>query len=180
MLKLFHSAKGIDKAQLLSVYAQSLGKAAAKRFSRLTPEEALWNARQEYLLFLQQAFFSRPGDLLAVWVENGQYVSALRLEAYQDGVLLEALETAPGHRRKGYASQLIRSVLNEVKPGTKVYAHVDKHNLPSLHTHEACGFRRWKDSAAFVDGTISASAVTLLYCSQNRNISCISEKTVVE
>jgi len=72
---------------------------------------------------------------------SGRYVSALRLEPYRDGLLLEALETAPEQRRKGFAAALIRAVQCFLEGKTKLYSHVDKRNLSSLKVHEKCGFR---------------------------------------
>lgn len=145
MVKLFRSPDAVDFSGLLSVYAEE-------------------QTGQALVSYLQWEFFTQPGDLLAVWEEDEQAVSALRLERYADGLLLEALATAPAHRRKGYAASLIRTILRELEPGTPVYAHVDKRNRASLRIHEACGFRLWKDFARFVDGTVSTWAVTLRCC----------------
>lgn len=119
------------------------------------------------LEYLRTEFFTQPDDILAIWEVQGQPVSALRLERYQDGLLLEGLETAPNHRRQGHAAALIRAVLASLNPGTQVYAHVDKKNKVSLRTHAVCGFQLLKDSASFVDGTISARAVTLCRKAEN-------------
>lgn len=95
-------------------------------------------------------------------MEAGEYISALRLEPYKDGLLLEALETAPRHRRKGYGYQLLKAVLNAF-PDRKIYSHVSKRNVPSLAIHEKCGFRKISDAAAYIDGSVNERAVTLCY-----------------
>ena len=92
-----------------------------------------------------------------------RYVSAARLEPYRDGLLLEALETAPELRGRGYAAALLRNML-ESAPGTgPVYSHVDKKNAASLAVHRACGFRRILEHAVYADGSVLASACTLCY-----------------
>ena len=77
-------------------------------------------------------------------------------------MLLEALETAPEQRRKGYATALIRAALAQV--GTvKIYSHVGKRNEASLKTHIACGFRRISEQAVYADGSVNDRCCTLLY-----------------
>ena len=124
---------------------------------------AIYGDCPDMIRFLRRDFFTQPGDLLAILEKESTPVCALRLEAYLDGLLLEALETAPAHRRQGYASALIREVLASLPQGTAVYAHVEKRNTPSLRTHLSCGFRVWKDSAAMVDGTVTTRYATLKF-----------------
>lgn len=87
---------------------------------------------QNFYQYLNQVFFPTPEAVYAVWEENGQYISALRLETYRDGMLLEALETRPDYRRRGYAKKLIDAVL-PYYPGLKIYSHVSrkKYCLPA-------------------------------------------------
>ena len=102
-----------------------------------------------------------PGAVYALWVEDGRYRSALRLEPYEDGLLLEALETAPKYRRQGYAEKLMRAV-QEAFP-QKIYSHVSKRNKASLAIHEKCGFRQVLDYARYIDGSVAHNAITLCY-----------------
>ena len=55
---------------------------------------------------------------------------------------MEALETAPEHRKKGYASELIRALIGKFEEdGTVVIrSNVRKTNIASLATHQKCGF----------------------------------------
>ena len=101
------------------------------------------------------------GSVYAIWVEKDVYVSALRLEPYEDGLLLEALETAPAYRRKGYAEKLMRAVQMEFPQ--KIYSHVSKKNTASLAVHKKCGFRQVLDYAKYIDGSVVRNAVTLCY-----------------
>ena len=97
-----------------------------------------------------------------MWQESGAYVSALRLEPYKDGWLLEALETAPDHRRRGWAKALMRAVL-EMLGETTVYSHVSRRNEASLRTHYACGFEKHLDHVVYLDGSVSGRGLTLKY-----------------
>ena len=119
-------------------------------------------AEQEFYNYLREVFFKTPGASYFIWEEAGAYVSALRLEPYRDGLLLEALETDPRHRRKGYAAKLMEAVLLHVGDG-KIYSHVGKKNRASLRTHEKCGFRVISDHAVYADGSVNDRCCTLLH-----------------
>lgn len=121
-------------------------------------------AEQDFYDYLRNSFFCRPGVQYNILVENDRYLCALRLEPFRDGLLLEALETAPALRGKGYARKLITLVLEECaqQGGCKVYSHVSKQNTASLHVHYACGFRIASDCAVYVDGSVNHRAYTLL------------------
>lgn len=74
---------------------------------RGNPGPAAGLAEEDFREYLSQVFFAAEGAAYFILEEAGRYVSALRLEPYEDGLLLEALETAPEERRKGYAAHLI-------------------------------------------------------------------------
>ena len=146
MLHMARSLGELNFSQLMEVYIEGT--------------RGLLQAEQDFYQYLREVFFVTPGAVYAIWQENGRYVSALRLEPYKDGLLLAALETAPEHRRKGYAEALIHSIL----PGRgKVYSHVHKRNKPSLRIHEKCGFQRVSETAAYLDGSVNDRCCTLCY-----------------
>ena len=124
--------------------------------------QQLYLAEQDFYQYLRECFFAVPGAFYAVWVEHDRYVSALRMEPYKDGLLLEALETAPEHRQKGYATALIRAALQKAG-SVKVYSHVSKKNVPSWKTHEVCGFQKILDYAVYADGSVLRSSVTFCH-----------------
>lgn len=121
---------------------------------------SLLEAEQEFYDYLSQVFFSIPGAVYYVWEEGGSYVSALRLEPYRDGLLLEVLETAPQCRCRGYARRLIREV-QALYPDAVLYSHVHKHNRASLAVHGSCGFQKTLDYARCIDGSVLRTSVTL-------------------
>ena len=161
MLILAHSIRELRLRDLMEVYEDS-NREKAGDWPNLPPMFALQLAEQDHREYLQEVFFRTPGAVLAVWEENGTYVSALRLEPYKDGLLLNALETVPIHRKQGYAARLIRAV-QENMGNVKIYSHVNKRNMPSLKTHEACGFRAISDCAVFLSGSVDYRSCTLLY-----------------
>lgn len=122
----------------------------------------LLQAEREFYDYLREVFFRQRDAFYAVWVEQGKYASALRLEPYKDGWLLEALETAPDHRKRGYAKALMGSVL-EMMGQSVIYSHVSKRNEASLRTHYACGFVKHLDHVVYLDGSVSHRGITLQY-----------------
>lgn len=154
MLYLANTLSQLHFGKLMEVYIEgNLEKAE---------EVSLLQAEQDFYQYLHDCFFATPGAVYAVWTEENAYISALRLEPYKDGLLLEALETAPQYRRRGYAYQLIKAVLAAF-PGQKIYSHISKGNAASLAVHEKCGFRKISDSAAYIDGSVNNRAVTLCH-----------------
>jgi len=89
---------------------------------------------------------------------------AVRFEPYRDGLLLEALETAPDERNKGYAKQLLSDGLAYLRKrgSMTVYSHIHKKNKASVSVHTACGFRPISNCAVFIDGSVSGEYLT--YC----------------
>ena len=162
MLIVAKSMGGLSFSRLMEVYRGSCRENGAEFWPQETPERQIALAEQDFYDYLAGSFFGTEGAVYAIWEESGQYVSALRLEPYRDGLLLEALETAPDHRRRGYAKALLLAVL-ERYPGRKIYSHVGKRNVPSLKTHEACGFRRILEYAVYIDGSVNDRSCTLCH-----------------
>ena len=162
MVIIARSLKELEFSKLMAVYAEGNLEAGRDRW----PEEPEYRrqllAEQDFYNYLSQVFFRTVDAVYLVWQERGEYVSALRLEPYRDGLLLEALETDPAYRRKGYAGLLVRETLARFG-GAKIYSHVAKKNAPSRRTHEACGFRKILDHAVYADGSVLHSSVTYCY-----------------
>ena len=148
--------------KLMEVYEEGNLENARHLWPEESPARQLALAEADFYQYLREVFFRTAGAVYLIWEEKGHYVSALRLEPYQDGLLLEALETAPQQRKKGYASRLLQSALEYVGD-QKVYSHVRKGNAASLRTHEKCGFRKIRDDAVYADGSVDSRSVTLYY-----------------
>ena len=115
---------------------------------------------QDFYAFLKEDFF--PDGICCVWEEKGCYVAALRLQRWNDGWLLEGLQTHRDHRRKGYAKALITAVLEELQLD-KIYVHIQRDNIPSIALHQACGFQKILDHAVYLDGSVHPNADTYVY-----------------
>ena len=147
--------------ELMKVYADGNRENGNDLWPNESADRQLALAEQDFYDYLHQTFFRIPGAYYAVWQEAGRYVCALRMEPYRDGMLLEALETAPEFRRSGYAKELILAVFAQ-SGSCKVYSHIHKRNLPSLRTHEACGFQKILDHAVYADGSVLSNSVTMM------------------
>ena len=149
----------------MSVYMESNFLNGKERYSDLSQEAQIYEAEQDFYQYLSDVFFRQDRSFYAVWEEDGRYVSALRVEPYQTGMLICGLETLPEVRRQGYASKLLFAVLCHLTSiGTlQVYSHVCKKNLPSLGTHIKCGFEIKKDYAVYSDGSVLHTSHTLLF-----------------
>ena len=145
----------------MEIYSESTGENAALFYPNEEPGVALTMAEQAFGDYLREDFFKVQNAFYGIWMEDDFWISALRLEPFRDGLLLEALETHPEHRGKGYAKKLVKAVLQDVS--LPVYSHVLKDNLASLAVHRACGFQIHKDCAVYVDGSVSHKAYTLRY-----------------
>lgn len=162
MLKMIDSLACIDFRQLMDVYAEGNlinGKAC---YPEQSENLQIIYAEQDFYFYLQE-FFAEPTAQYAVWVHEEHYVAALRIERYNDGLILTALETAPEARRKGFASKLIFSVVDYLhfEGSGKLYSHVSKHNVASLAVHLSCGFHVVSDNAVYLDGTVKEDSITL-------------------
>ena len=154
MLLIFKTMKGLRFGDLAEIYGYGLR------------EEA------EFYHYLRSVFFKTTGAMYCIWEEHGQYCSALRLEPFADGLVLAGLETEPAHRRRGWGTALVRSVLKQVD--VPVYAHVHHANAPSIALHKKCGFRKIKDTATLLDGTTTAHYATYCYGAMDTLRACQS------
>lgn len=161
MLKLATKMEQLKFSCLMEVYLEGNLENGAHFHPEASEQLQLMQAEQSFYAYLTQSFFRTPGAVYAIWEEQGKYISALRLEPYEDGLLLEALETAPAYRRKGYAEKLIRSVQERFPQ--KIYSHVSKQNRASLKVHQKCGFHQVLDYARYIDDSVARNAVTLCY-----------------
>ena len=162
MLILAQSIRDLSFSKLMGVYIEGNLENAEEFYPDLPEGQKLMQAEQDFYQYLNEVFFRTSGAVYAIWEEQGSYVSALRLEPYRDGRLLEALETAPTSRRQGYGEKLIRAVQKQFS-NQRIYSHVGKKNAASLRVHEKCGFRRISEYAVYIDGSVNRRACTLCW-----------------
>ena len=162
MLKLFYAMRELDFSQLSQVYRESLrydgeeNRPGSSAYQQISYAEGML-----YECFM--TLFQNRG-ICAVWLQNGNYVSVLRLEACRDGYLIAGLETAPGERGKGIATMLMREVCRALADqGVNVlYSHIRNSNRASIKVHEKCGFFASLDHAVFLDGSVDTRSKTYI------------------
>lgn len=134
----------IDKERLMDVYSEGNLKNASYFYPEETDiEAAVDKVKDGFMEFLQKDFFAHDDATYWVLEENGAWVSALRTCMVKPGTYyLEALETPPAQRNRGFASKLMLEVLETMKQegSFQLYDCVSKKNTPSLKTHLKCGF----------------------------------------
>ena len=153
--------KDLDFDALMQVYLEGNRENGEYLYPDEYPERQLEFAKRDFECYLRENFYTQDNACYWIWSEDGTYRSALRLEPHQDGLLLEALETHPEHRCKGYAKKLISAVLKQLPAGTRVYSHISKRNTPSLASHRTCGFYKLLDYSVDTDGERYDHQVTM-------------------
>lgn len=149
MLLIFNQMTDPEMYRMVhEIYIEASMETAADKHSELTDlAEAVKEEEQYFIEFLKN-FLSKEQNTYYVLNVDGQWVSALRLTKIEDFYYMEALETAPEHRRKGYASELIREVISSLSAEgrIKIRSNVNKKNKASLDTHQKCGFTIEKEN----------------------------------
>ena len=147
MLKLIYSMADLDVEQLLELYK---GQGVDEN---------------DFLDYLRVDFFKQKNSFYGIWVVEGYYLSALRMQPYNDGLLLTGLATSADVRRKGYGYLLVSEVLKQLSSCEYkiVYSHIHKKNVPSIKLHDKCGFKMCSDSARYIDGTVTQNSCTMCY-----------------
>ena len=128
--------------------------------------EAILEQEKHFAEFLQNKFFPKEENSYYVLEVEGAWVSALRLTRVEDFYYLEALETPPKHRKKGYGSRIINEVIELLKQRGEVIIcdNVKKDNRASLATHKKCGFVTEHENAInYLTGKVNEEAVGLIF-----------------
>ena len=160
MLTYISEMKSLPFFEICQVYQQSIEHSAQALSGARS--EGLWQEEQELYQELRDLFEKRNG-VLALWRTEQGIQAALRLEKYNEGLLLQSLETRPENRRKGFALSLVSAVLADQPRNTILYSHIKKDNIASMQLHLRCGFQAHSDMARLLDGTVTNQFITLKY-----------------
>ncbi len=170
MLTIIRSTDPFPYHSIMQIYEESIIRDGQLRYARYSSERQKIEAEQDLYQYLKDAFFRQADAFLALWTVEGQAASALRMEPYQDGFLLNALETSPAHRNRGYASCLIKEMLAYFRTlsDLPVYSHIDQNNLPSMKVHQKAGFVFLNPGATQLNGTHIHTQNTYRYIGKDR------------
>ena len=104
---------------------------------------AVEKVEADFLKFIETDFFSKENNTYQILEEDGLWVCALRLYHIKSNLYyIEALETRPEFRKKGYALELLSCVIEALKAkgSFQLFDCVSKKNIASIKTHEKAGF----------------------------------------
>lgn len=142
-LRVYHSIGELNFSSLMQVYSEGNEENAGYFYPSMPIEESIKLAQRDFKNFLDK-FFSISGNMCFVLEDGNEFLSALRLRPFDGFYYLEALETTPKHRRKGYAVELIKQVCSYLAgdDGKEVIIRdcVSKKNFASLCAHKKAGF----------------------------------------
>ena len=159
MLKIIKSMRDFPFARMMEVYHESIIATARECYPEESEFRGLYDAEMEFYQYLRYDFFTMENSFYAIWEEKDIPVSAARFERWKDGWLMEALETHPDYRGRGYAAMVLQGALECMEE--PVYAHVAKDNKASARVHEKCGFVICADTA-LINGDYDSRFVTLI------------------
>ena len=145
MLLRLHNYNDVDERKLMDVYSES----NYENTDYFYPDEidntvAVKKVEAGFVDFLKNKFYTYQEACYWILEENGIWTSALRTCKIREGLYyLEALETRPDQRKKGYGSLLLSYVIEELKKygSFRLCDCVSKNNTASLKAHKKCGFR---------------------------------------
>ena len=144
MLIKINSFKKIDRIKLMDIYSEGNIENIDYFYSDMSDKnEALKRIEDNFLNYIKENFFKNIRNKYMILEVDGIWVSALRLYYVEDGLYyIEALETHPEYRKKGYGAKLLLQVLDLLKEtgGFKICDCIRKENIASLATHKKCGF----------------------------------------
>lgn len=126
--------------RLLSIYSESMECMESCFDSKKEMIEA-------YSSFLNK-FVANPKQLIMVEEINHIWVSGLRaIETKTGKWFIEAVETKPEERGKGYGKELIRHTINYLSHNgmKEVSCTIGEKNVKSKHLHQGCGFISTKE-----------------------------------
>lgn len=143
MLHILNSLTETQERALMDIYRESNEDNVAYFYPDCRDlSEGRARVERDFCFMLREAFFGVPGNRYFVLEADGVWVSALRIYPVEDFYWLEALETHPEYRRRGYAVTLLRQTITALAADGPVCIRdgVRKTNTASLRTHEKAGF----------------------------------------
>ena len=141
LLELREAVPG-QRKKLMDIYRQSNIENIAYFFPDAGNEETgLAMVENSFMEFMEE-FITREENRCYIWEEEGEWLSALRVERFDGYWFLEALETRPDRRKRGYAERLMIAVIQRLRGYGRVIIRdsVSKNNEASIALHRKCGF----------------------------------------
>lgn len=162
----------IDGRKLMDLYQEGNRENAPYFFPEIKEQAlALEKMEQRFLEYVETDFFSRNDSEYWVLEEDGVWISALRLYKISEGFYyMEALETHPDFRERGYAARLLAGVIGDLKTRGpfRLCDCVGKNNAAFLGVHRKCGFEIAAEAGInYLDQSASERCFGLAYTFKN-------------
>ena len=146
MLKIVRKMGQLPFSALMGVYEEENLALGRRRWPREPESRQLALAEEVFREYLETVFFRQEGALYALWLREDRCVSALRLEPYRDGLLLDvatAMTTAHVRVKELFGKDLPggRSVFT-VKFEVKNVAELDSVRNRLLNIRDVIASRR--------------------------------------
>ena len=174
MLLVWTSTDGLDREQFSAVYRGSALENCREMYpEEHTPQAALARYEQEHLAYMDGPFFQEERGLLFILASReGRYRAAVKLYPWQGERRwhIEALETRPEDRGKGYGTQVLREMIARLEQDGPVTlrSEVGNGNASSLHAHLKAGFRQRAEPVTERDGSVNDRQCIMVYQSAGR------------
>ena len=160
MIIVADSIRKLDFSKLTALCGEEIQQIRKAYFNQFDLSEGLIKAENDFYHYLKASFFA-VGGLYFIQTEGERYVCAVRFDPYEEGLLLNALVTAPEFRRRGYAYGLLRYAFEYITD-KNIYSHVSVRNIASLNLHEKLGFSLIYDYARMLNGSVRNDHVTYI------------------
>lgn len=171
-LTILESGSALKDDCFLELYRGSSVENAPNWYPQLSSEQALNKYEQSFLEYMHKEFWEEKGIQFLLEDDTG-YRSGLRLYPGEDNrFFIEALETRPDSRRKGYSKTLLKEIIVELKKkydSFTIYDDVYKTNIASINTHLSAGYTQSKDFFIEQDGSRNDKKVTFQYVVNPQN-----------
>jgi len=142
--------------QLFDLYAESMRNMQSQFHS-------YDEMKQAYTQFLHD-FLASPNQLILVETIDGEWVSGLRtIETSKGCWFIEAVETKPDRRERGYGKRLIQDTISYLrqKGMCQITCQIARKNVRSQLLHTSCGFVATQEPS--IDPWGEADDNTILY-----------------
>ena len=156
MITYFCSKSELNIGKLKHLYRQRIEEQRSLKYGNFSCSLGMLEAEQDFY-FNIDSMFNIEGSAIAVLRLNDTYISSLRLEKMDDGVLINGFETDPDYVGRGYGKLLMMRVCDDVKRNSnlQIFSHIKPDNAVSIHLHEVCGFKILHRFANLLDGSKS-------------------------
>lgn len=140
----------VNSRKLMDIYGESNRENTSYFYPEIADiNEALAKVECDYLHYIETDFLANHQNRYIILDHDGIWVCGLRLCQIDDSLYyIEALETHPEHRNKGYCAELLSGVIDRLKQRGQYTIRdcVGKENMVSLQIHQKVGFVIYSDT----------------------------------